>query len=139
MLIIPYIIIPIIYLIIKYFLSGIKYNEIFLNLFLQYMTGYHFYFIFWFINNLIIYTIFFEIFFLLFKKNNLLILQLLAIIIYLLKCIGALDKIFDNYSLNIRVIKNIGIMIPISVTGITLGFKQVLKNIFFYIIYFYFL
>lgn len=146
-LIIPYIIIPIIYLIIKYFLTGQNTRKIFYHLFLQYITGHYFYFHFWFIHNLIIYSILFEIIFLFFKKKGLFILQLLSIILYWLKCKEIFNRIFENYKYHIRMFTMIGTMIPISVTGITFGFMDILKmlmknrikNIFFFIVIFYFI
>lgn len=146
-LIIPYIIIPIIYLIIKYFLLGQNTRKIFYHLFLQYITGHYFYFHFWFIHNLIIYTLLFKIIFLFLKKKGLFILQLLSIILYWLKCKEIFNRIFENYKYHIRMFTMIGTMIPISVTGITFGFMDILKmlmknrikNIFFFIVMFYFI
>ena len=69
-LIIPYITIPIIFLIIKFFSSGFKKNikNILLDLYVQYITGYHFYIHLWFVQNLIIYTIVCGIIFFFSKK-----------------------------------------------------------------------
>ena len=69
-LIIPYITIPIIFLIIKFFSSDFKKNikNILLDLYVQYITGYYFYIHLWFVQNLIIYTIICGIIFFFSKK-----------------------------------------------------------------------
>lgn len=128
-LIIPYITIPIIFLIIKFFSSDFKKNikNIFLDLYVQYITGYYFYIHLWFVQNLIIYTIVCGIIFFFFKKNNLFILQMLSIILFWLKCNGIVIKIFDNLKSYFKSFKNIPTMMPIAISGIILGSMEILK------------
>lgn len=148
-LIISYIIIPIIFIIIKFFSSDIKRNikQILIDLYLQYITGHYFYIHLWFIQNLIIYTIIFGIIFLLFKKNNLFILQIQVAILYWLKCNGIINKIFDKKNKKLIPFRYIATMMPIAISGIILGYKEILKklmifkikSIIFCIIIFYFI
>ena len=86
-LLIPYIIIPIIYLIIIIIFSTYykNFKYIISDLLLQYITGYNFYVILWFIQMLILFNIIFGIIFLCFKNNHFCILQLLAILSYWLQ------------------------------------------------------
>ena len=148
-LIISYIIIPIIFLIIKFFLSGIPKNikKIIYDLFLQYITGYYFYIHLWYIQKLIIYTIVIGIICLFFKKNNLFILQMLSIILYWLKCNETLNKYVNFNPYYTNAFKNISTMMPIAISGIILGSMEILrkliririKSIIFCIIIFYFI
>ena len=148
-LIISYIIIPIIFLIIKFFSLGFLKNirRILFGLFMQYITGLYIYDHLWFVQNLIIYTIVFGIIFIFFKKNSLFILQMLAIILYWLKCYGIVNKIFYNTQSYLRSFKNIAIMMPIAISGIILGHIEIMKKliklrikfIIFSVIIFYFI
>ena len=121
-LIIPYTIIPAIYLVII-LLSNSEKNikKLITNLILQYITGKKFYLFLWFIQILLIYTIFFEIIFLLFGKNSLFIFQTIAIISY-----------WSQYNLkiyNLIIYKNFVRMIPFAVTGLNLGSLELLNKL----------
>ena len=86
-LLVPYIIWPIIYLVIvipsQYHSIDIK--KLILNLLYQYITGYQIYIILWFIGSLLFLEIFFKIIHFLFNKQSLLILKILSIISYLIQ------------------------------------------------------
>ena len=151
-LLIPFIIIPIIELLITNLVNltpnkkiNIKY--ILNNLILQYITGFKILSHFWFIQILILLTILFEIIFLFFKKKSLIILRLLAIISYWLQYSEINYKIFINYKYSFKVFSRMVIMIPIAITGINLSSIKLLKilknyykkSIFFSIVSLYFI
>lgn len=129
-LIFPYIFIPIIYLIVIIILSKYKidFKSFIKDLLLQYITGYKFYEILWFIQILILFNIIFGIIFLYFK-NPLFILQLLAIFCYLLQYNEFNYIFFVNFNQPLRSISHIVEMMPIAVTGLTLGSKEILEKL----------
>lgn len=128
-LLIPFIIIPIINILI--ILPGLKTNIKFIinDLFLQYITGYKTLVSLWFIQILILFTIFFEIIFYFFKKKSLLILRLLAIISYWVQYSEYNYKIFSNHRPHLRSVSHIAEMIPIAVTGINICSIKLLKTL----------
>ena len=127
-LLIPFIIIPIIQfgiiLILEYPIINKK--ELFSNLILQYLTGYAIIVPLWFLHILLIFTILFEIIFLLFFKKYLLILQILSIISYWFQYSEINYKIFNKFQLHLRSVSHLAEMIPIAVTGITIGYIKLL-------------
>lgn len=130
-LIIPYILIPIIYLIIIIIFSKYYKNFKYIigDLLLQYITGYNFYVILWFIQILILFNIIFGIIFLYFKINPFYILKLLAILSYWLQYNEINYILFANFSPPLRSVSHFVEMMPIAVTGITLGSKEILEKL----------
>ena len=140
-LIIPYIIIPIIYLLIKFTFYNfqISIKNLLVNLIFQYIYGKKIDSHLWFINALLIYTIFFSIISFFSSNNNIFILQIIAIISY-----------WSQYNLNIYnfiIYKRFVKYIPIAVTGLNFGSFEILKklikyrikSIFFCFVVFYFI
>jgi len=75
-LLVPYIIWPIISIIVNFSYDSINIKKLIFNLLIQYITGYHIYFVLWFVGSLIFLEIFFKIIHFLFKKHSLLILKI---------------------------------------------------------------
>ncbi len=146
-LLIPFLIIPIIKFVIIILLeypriNKINIKELFIELLLNYITGYNIIVPLWFVHILIIITILFEIIYLLFRNHYLFVLQSLAIISYYLQYSEINFKIFNNYRSHLRAVSHFAEMIPIATTGLNLGYIKILdflknyrvKSIFFSII-----
>ena len=149
-LLLPYIIIPIIYLLVlilkfrKY--SILKINNLFIDLYLQYLTGYKLYISLWFVENLIIFSIFFRIIYYSFKLDYFFILQLIQIFSYLLQY-NEINIYLSKYKPHIRSFYLIIEMLPIAITGIMFAHIELLeqlknhrnKSIFFSLFILYFI
>ena len=149
-LLIPYIIWPIIFLLISIPIDSInikKLKKLIIILSIQYITGYKIIVCLWFIQTLIFFGIFFQINFFLFHKQSLLILQIFSVISYFIQYKEINYEIFFHCSLHLRPVSHIAEMIPIAVTGLTLKkidiFKALSndkrKSIFFSMISLYFI
>ena len=142
-LLIPFVIIPIIrFGIIILLYKKRKIKKLFINLLLQYITGYKIIICLWFLHILILFIIFFEIIYLLFQKRYLFVLHLLAIISYWFQYSEINYKIFIKYKRHLRAVSHFFEMMPIAVTGLTLGYIKIMsllsiyriKTIFFSIV-----
>jgi len=146
-LLIPYIIWPIIFLLISTSYNSIKIKKLIIILSLQYITGYKNFIILWFIQMLLFLGIFFQINIFLFKKQSLFILQIFSIISYFIQYKEINYRIFFHYRAYLRSFSHIAEMLPIAVTGLTLRnidlFKTLsnnkIKSIYFSITSLYFL
>lgn len=152
-LLIPYIIWPLLFVIIFFpfhtihSIHSILIKKIIINLLVQYITGYRILGCFWFVHNLIFFEIFFQIIYFLFNKKSLFILKIFFIISYFLQYKEINYKIFHEYPIHIRIISYIFEMMPIAVTGLILRNIDILKKIsndkknafFFSIIVLYFI
>lgn len=129
-LLIPYIIIPIIYILIFVkFNSKLRINELLVDLYLQYLTGYKLYVQLWFVQILIIFTVFFKILYYLFRLNYFLIIKIILIISYLLQYNETNYNLFFKQRPHIRSVSHIIEMLPIAITGITLAHIQLLQKL----------
>jgi len=132
-LLIPFLIIPIIkFGIIILFKPKIKIKKLFIDLLLQYITGYKIIICLWFIHILIIFIIFFEIIYLLFKKRYLFILHIVSIISYWFQYSEINYNIFIKYKRHLRSVSHFFEMMPIAVTGLTLGYINIMKQLINY-------
>jgi len=148
-LLIPYIIYPLLFVLISFSFHSINIKQIIIDLLIQYISGKKIFGlgILWFIHNLIIFGIFFKIIYFLFNKQSLFILQIFFIISYLLQYKGINYKIFHQYPFYIRILSFIIEMMPIAITGLILRnidiFKIISndkkKSIFFSIIAIFFI
>ena len=146
-LLIPYIIWPILFLLISFSFDSINIKQVIIDLLLQYISGYKIIGCLWYIQNLIFFGIFFQIIYFLFNKQPLLILQILFIFSYLMQYQGINYKIFNQYPNHVRILSYIIEMMPIAITGLILKkidiFKKIshdkTKYIFFSIIALYFI
>ena len=133
-LFIPFIIIPFIKfgIILLRENSRINKKELFSNLILQYITGYKIIIALWFLHFLFIFTILFEIIFLLFPNKYLFVLQILAIISYWFQYSEINYKIFYKCKPHLRSVSQWADMIPIAVTGLTIGYIKLLDSLKIY-------
>ena len=129
-LLFPYILIPILYLVIIFYSSLSKkiIKKLIISLIMQYITGYYFYHALWFLLILIIYTVIFLIIFLITEKYNLILLQIIAIVSYWLQYNEYIYIKLNIYS-RYLTINHFLEMLPIAVTGITLSSFEILKKI----------
>jgi len=125
-LLVPYIIWPIIYLIIY---DSINIKKLVFNLLLQYLTGYKIYVILWFLGSLIFLELFFKIIHFLFNKKSLLILKILSIISYLIQYKEINYNIFYSLPSHFIGVARTIEMMPIAVTGLTLNNIDIFKRI----------
>ena len=138
-LLLPYLVIPIIKLLIDsfYFHYKTSFKEFiikaFIDLLLQYITGFRIYVFLWYILALILLTIFFLIIFLIFNKNLFFILQFIQIIAYAFQYNEMNYNLFSRY--NNRYNKHLRIgafiieMVPIAVSGIIIAKIEILKKL----------
>lgn len=134
-LLIPYIIWPILIIIVNnslllFNLEGIFDRKILLyDLLLQLIFGRQINLIFWFQFNLLFITLIFTIFSFIFKKKFLYMLYLLFIISYISQYSKLNFKFFTKYNdLNYRNLGSIAEIIPFAVTGITCGYLNVINK-----------
>lgn len=126
-LLIPFIFIPIVFLLIRNIFFHYKitfkniFNQILRELILQYLTGYKFYVLLWFIHILIVFSIFFFILFHFFQHHIMLILQITLLFSYYLQYSEINYNIFNSYSLHLRAGSHLIEMLPIAITGLTLA------------------
>ena len=122
-LLIPFIFIPIIFLLIRNILFHYKitfkniFYRILIELILQYLTGYKFYVLLWFIHILIVFNIFFFIIFHVFQDH---------LFSYFLQYSEINYNIFKSYSLHLRAGSHLIEMIPIAIAGLTLAHLNIL-------------
>jgi len=129
-LLVPYIIWPIIFLLISNSsYDSINIKKLIFELLLQYITGYKIYVILWFVGSLIFLEIFFKIIHILFNKQSLLILKILSIISYLVQYEEINYNIFYLYPTYIIGVSRIIEMMPIAVTGLCLRNINIFKTI----------
>ena len=129
-LLIPYIIWPIIFMIIsKFSFNYLKIKQIIILLLHQYLTGFKVMGSLWFVGILIFFGILFRIITCLFRKRALLILQILSIISYFIQYKEINYKIFFKYSNDLRSGSWVVDMMPIAVTGLTLRKRDIFKNL----------
>jgi len=126
-LLIPYIIWPIIFLLISTPYYSILIKKTIIILLYQYITGYKFFIVLWFIQMLLFLGFFFEINIFLFKEQSLLILQIFSIISYFIQYKEINYRIFFHYQAYLRSVSHIAEMMPIAVTGLTLRNKDIFK------------
>ena len=132
MLLIPFIFIPIIFLLIRNIFFHYKitfkniFNQILIELILQYLTGYKFYVLLWFIHILIIFSIFFFIIFSVFHQHIMLLLQIILLFSYFLQYSEINYNIFKSYSYHLRAGSHLIEMLPIAITGLTLAHLNIL-------------
>lgn len=120
-LLIPYIIWPIIFLLIlKFSFNYIKIKQLIYFLLLQYLFGFKVIACLWFLLVLIFFGILFQIISILFKKRTLLILQIFSIISYFIQYEEINYKTFFKYPIYLRTGSWIVDMMPIAVTGLAL-------------------
>ena len=131
-ILIPFIFIPIIFLLIRNLFFHYKitfkniFNQILRELILQYLTGYKFYVLLWFIHILIVFNIFFFIIFHVFQHHIMLILQIILLFSYFLQYSEINYNIFNSYSLHLRAGSHLIEMLPIAITGLTLAHLNIL-------------
>ena len=128
-LLIPYIIWPLLFLLISFPFDSINIKQIIIDLLIQYISGYKIIGCLWFVQNLIFFGIFFQIIYFLLNKQSLIILQILFIISYLLQYEEINYKIFDKYPNHIRILSYIIEMMPIAIAGLILKNIDILKKI----------
>ena len=147
-LLIPYIIIPIIILILNNFFFVINGKSIYGKLtFFDFIKQFGIHDIFWFLFYVIFLSTFFIIIALIFKNNFLFILQLILIICYVLQYSALVFKYFIKFKERAyRLMGFIVEVIPFTVTGLTLAsynpineIKEKKKIIFFNIIVLFFI
>jgi len=126
-LLIPYIIWPIISLLISTPYNSIKIKQLIIILSHQYITGYKNFIVLWFIQMLLFLGFFFQINIFLFKEQSLLILQTFSIISYFIQYKEINYRIFFHYQAYLRSVSHIAEMMPIAVTGLTLRNKDIFK------------
>ena len=126
-LLIPYIIWPIIFLLISNPYNFIKIKQLIIILSHQYITGYKNFVTLWFIQILLFLGVFFQIIIFLFKKNSLLIFQIFSIISYFIQYKEINYRIFFHYPAYLRSVSHIAEMMPIAVTGLNLRNKDIFK------------
>ena len=127
-LLIPYIICPIIFLVISEFSFDYKkIKQLIIFLLLQYLTGSKVYDFLWFVGILIFFGILFQIIYFLFKKRALLILQIFSLISYIMQYKEINYKIFIKYS--IKSGSWVVDMMPIAITGLTLRKRDIFKDL----------
>ena len=134
-LLFPYLLIPIIKLIILilFFKTKITFklfvNKILIDLLLQYITGYKIYVPLWFIQKLIFLTIFFLIINFILKKKFFLILQFILKIAYFLQYSEMNYNIFNRYKKHLRTTKHFIDLVPIAITGLILANIEIVKKL----------
>ena len=129
-LLIPYLIWPIIFMIIsKFSFNYLKIKQIIILLLHQYLTGFKVMGSLWFVGILIFFGILFRIISCLFRKRALLILQIFSIISYFIQYKEINYKIFFKYSIDLRSGSWVVDMMPIAVTGLTLRKRDIFKNL----------
>ena len=129
-LLIPYMIWPIIFLVIsKFSFDYIIIKKLIILLLIQYLTGAKVVGCLWFVGILIFFGILFQIVSFLFRKRALLILQIFSIISYFLQYKEINYKIFFKYSNDLRSGSWVVDMMPIAVTGLTLRKRDIFKNL----------
>ena len=135
-LLLPYLIWPIILLIINNLLLLFQYESFFekkltlYDLILSFIFGRHINHIFWFQFDLLFVTLIFTIFSFIFKNKLLIIVNYLLIFSYFMQYSGINYKYFNKYKdLNHRNIGSIIEMIPFNVTGILLSYLNIINKI----------
>ena len=134
-LLLPYIMIPIlkIIILILFFHYKISFklfiNKILIGLLLQYITGYRTYVILWFIQQLIFLTIFLLILIIIFNKNSFFILHFIQLFAYYLQYNEINYKIFYRYQKHLRATSHIIEMTPIAISGLILANIEILKKL----------
>jgi fucose 4-O-acetylase-like acetyltransferase len=129
-LLIPYIIWPLIFMVIsKFSFNYLKIKQLIFLLLHQYITGFKIMGSLWFVGILIFLGILFQIISFLFRKRALLILQIFSIISYFIQYEEINYKIFFKYSIVLRTGSWVVDMMPIAVTGLTLRKRDIFKNL----------
>ena len=134
-LLLPYLMIPIINLLILILIFHYKIsfkifvNKIIIDLLIQYITGYRTYAVLWFIQMLIFLTIFFLIIILIFKKNSFFIFQFIQITAYYFQYNEMNYNLFNRHKVHLRATSHIIEMAPIAITGLYLANFEILKNL----------
>ena len=134
-LLLPYIVIPILKLVILILFLHYKIsfklfvNKILIDLLLQYSSGYRTYVILWFIQQLIFLTIFFLIIIIIFKNNSFFILHFIQILTYFLQYNEINYKVFYRYKSHLRATSHIIEMTPIAISGLILANIEILKKL----------
>ena len=134
-LLFPYLLIPIIQLLILILFFNYKItvklfvNKILIDLLLQYITGYRTYVHLWFIQILIFLTFFFLIIIFIFKKKFFFIIQFIQITAYFFQYNEMNYNIFNRYKPHLRATSHIIEMTPIAISGIILAKIEILKNL----------
>ena len=130
---IPFIILPLIDIIIRIFISFSKLIKnikiIIFNLLLQYITGYKTYVILWFVHNMLILTIFFIILFYFFKEKTSFVIIILIIISYWVQYSDLNFKLFRKCNYYLVSASRLAEMLPIALTGLILGSIKLLKTL----------
>jgi len=129
-LLVPYIIWPIILLlIVNSSHHSINLKQLVFDLLIQYITGYQIYLALWFLGSLIFLELFFKIIHFLFNKKSLLILKILSIISYLIQYKEINYNIFNSYPPYFIGVSRTIEMMPIAATGLTLKNIDIFRTI----------